>query len=398
MKTLRFLHTADWHADSDPKKQEKLIASLDQIVEYCSNNKVNAIIHVGDVWERSQRYQLNSGVPIVLKYLHKLANLVDFIFITKGNNSHDEPGSIHLLHQIEQNVYAYEYPVVLGVHDISVVDLLRSESVLPINYIVTLVPYPTKASLLIEDSIDNNNANFIEKFEQIFEHIGNVTLNYNCPKILGFHGNVVGSRLSTGQTLVSQDIMVAPSTLERALHDYYALGHIHLLQEITPNMFYSGSIYNKSWGETEQKSFIVIEYEGMETQHTRIDIRPMLLESARPMITVEAEFVGGEFLWNEKESYNTLAPKDAEFRFRCKVKENERNLITEERIKELKFIFGEDVKIEFNIVPVERESRSEKIMNCRTLIDEVKEYAEVINQPINGNVEKKVAEIQEVAL
>lgn len=110
MKDLRFIHTADWHADSDPKKQEKLIASLDQLVEYCSNVKVNAIIHAGDVWERSQKYQQNSGVPIVQKYLRELSKLVDFIFITKGNNSHDEPGSIALLHQLEPNIYAYEYP------------------------------------------------------------------------------------------------------------------------------------------------------------------------------------------------------------------------------------------------------------------------------------------------
>lgn len=401
MKNLRFIHTADWHADSDPKKQEKLIASLDQLVEYCSNVKVNAIIHAGDVWEKSQRYQLNSGVPIVLKYLHKLSKLVDFIFITKGNNSHDEPGSIELLHQIEPNVYAYEYPVVLGVKDGAikqhVFDLLRDkQEINEFNFIVTLVPYPTKASLLIEDSIDNNNANFLDKFEQIFEHIGEVTQPYTCPKILAFHGNVVGSRLSTGQTLVSQDIMVAPSTLERALHDYYALGHIHLYQEIenAHNMYYSGSIYNKSWGETEQKSFQVIDFSDVEA--TEMNVERVFLTSARPMITVDAEFVDGEFLWSEKDEMKVPANFDAEFRFRCKVKENERNLITDDKLEVLKHIFGEDVKIEFNIVPVERESRSEKIMNCKTLLDEVKEYAQVINQPINGTIEKKVAQLQEV--
>lgn len=399
MKTLRFLHSADWHADSDPKKQAKLEASLDQLVEYCSNVKVNAIIHAGDVFEKSQKFQFNSGVPIVLKYLHKLSKLVDYIFITKGNNSHDEPGSISLLHQIESNIYAYEYPVVLTIGAYGAIDILRVDNPFHspenIDYIVTLVPYPTKASLLIEDSIDNNNANFLDKFEQIFEHIGEVTQPYTCPKILGYHGNVVGSRLSTGQTLVSQDIMVSPSTLERALHDYYALGHIHLRQEINPTMIYSGSIYNKSWGETEQKSFTVVEYEGMETTHTKIDITPILLTSARPMITVDAEFTGGEFLWDEKAECNGLTPCEAEFRFRCKVKENERNLITDEKVKELKFIFGEDLKIEFSIVPVERESRSEKIMNCRTLIDEVVEYAIVVNHPVHNGITTKVAQLQE---
>lgn len=396
MKQLRFLHSADWHADADPKKQKKLEASLDQIVEYCSNVKVNAIIHAGDVFEKSQKYQANSGVPVVLKYLHKLAKLVDFIFITKGNNSHDEPGSIELLHQIEPNVYAYEYPVVLGMKTGAikqhVYELLRDEHDLQeFDYIVSLVPYPTKASLLIDDSIDNNNTAFIEKFEQIFEHIGEITQPYACPKVLAFHGNVVGSRLSSGQTLVSQDIMVAPATLEKAKHDYYALGHIHLRQEIKWNMLYSGSIYNKNWGETEQKSFETIMFNEDKT----IDQQEILLDAARPMVKVDAEFVDGEFRWTENEHIKIPANFNAEFRFRCTVKENERSLITDIKIQELKDVFGEDVKIEFNIIPDQRESRSEKIMTCKTLLDEVKEYASVIEQPINGTIEKKVLELQE---
>lgn len=401
MKTLRFLHSADWHADSDPKKQAKLEASLDQIVEYCSNVKVNAIIHAGDVWEKSQRYQLNSGVPIVLKYLHKLSKLVDFIFITKGNNSHDEPGSIELLHQIESNVYAYEYPVVLAVSRLPqfektlVNDLLRIDAVANYDYIITLIPYPTKASLLIEDSIDNNNFNFIDKFEQVFEHIGEVTQPYTCPKILAFHGNVQGSLLSTGQTLVSQDIMIAPSTLEKAKHDYYALGHIHLYQEIenAHNMYYSGSIYNKNWGETEQKSFQVIEFPDVNT--AEMNVERIMLTSARPMITLDCGYKDG-FFWTEAGDLDDYVVNDEEFRIRISINENERNLFTEDKISIIKKTFGEDVKIEFNIVPVERESRSEKIMNCKTLLDEVKEYAQVINLPINGTIEKKVAQLQEV--
>ena len=417
MKQLRFIHTADWHADSDPKKQQKLEASLGQIVDYCKEVKVNAIIHAGDVWEKSQKYQQNSGVPLVLKYLHQLSKLVDFIFITKGNNSHDEPGSIELLHQIEPNVYAYEYPVVLCVqsllddeHSLSVIDLLRVEFnklLFESDYIVSLVPYPTKASLLIDDSIDNNNANFLDKFEQIFEHIGEVTSPYHCPKLMGAHLNVQGSRLSTGQTLVSQDIMVAPSTLEKAKHDYYALGHIHLRQFFKHNMGYSGSIYNKSWGETEQKSFQVIEFELGGEDHPLLDetmwerrINQVMLTAARPMMTIEAYYDTDidDFHFTSIDPNNNPFEnpvKSFEIRFRCKVKENDRNLITDDKIQKLKDHFGDDVKIEFNIIPTERESRSEKIMNCKTLLDEVTEYAAVIEQPINGSVEEKVMQLQE---
>lgn len=389
MKQLKVLHLGDLHIDHDPKFKNKIKSSLDQVISYCQEIKINAVIIPGDIWHRKQSYSNLSGVPFALEFFHKLARLVDFVFITKGN--HDDLGSIELLHQIDKNVYSYEYPVVLAVKGSETLDLLRDNCENSIvDYIVTLIPYPTKASLLIEDSIDNNNANFLEKFEQIFEHVGDVVSDYNCPKILGFHGNISGSRLSTGQTLMGQDIIVAPFTLEKAKQDYYALNHIHLYQEIKPNMFYAGGIANFNWGETEPKSFQVVTFEDSEMKVERI-----MLTSARPMITVDAEFVNGEFDWRVEE---IGMDAHAEFRFRCRVKENERNLITDEKIGSLKKQFGEDVKIEFNIVPVERSSRSEQIMRCPTLLDEVKEYSLVINEPINGTITEKVTKLQEVVL
>lgn len=396
MKELRFLCSADWHADNDPKKLLKLESSLNQIVDYCRNNKVNAIVHSGDVWEKRQSHDQKSGVPLVYEKLRELSHLVDFIFITKGNNSHDEPGSIKLLHQLEPNIYAYEYPVVLSVMtdgNIPVVDLLRIDCAGDprADYIVSLVPYPQKSGFVTETSIDNNNADFLEKFEQLFELIGDVTQPFTCPKILGLHANVVGSRLSTGQTLVSQDIMVAPATIEKAQHDYYGLGHIHLRQELKPNMVYAGSIYNKSWGETEQKSFEVIEFP--EFNYYLFEKKQIMLESSRPMIKIDAEFVDDDFKWDL-----SITDKDdtanAEFRFRCTVKENDRKLITDEKIDFLKNFFGDDVKIEWNIIPDERESRSEEIMNCRTLLDEVTEFAKVTEFELTETIIDKVYSLQ----
>lgn len=385
MNTLRFIHTADWHADSDLKKQEKLAAALNQILQYVKVNKVDALIHAGDIWEKKQSYALNSGVPLVIQYLKAISKYVDFIFITKGNNSHDEPGSVSLLHQIEPNIYAYEYPVVLAVTDNGLRDLLRSEDLFQkdesdfenyiTSYIVSLVPYPQKSGFITNTSIDNNNNDFLEKFEQLFEMIGDVTQPYTCPMILGFHGNVVGSRLSSGQSLVSQDIMVAPSTLLQAQANYYALGHIHLRQEIRTNMLYSGSIYNKSWGETEQKSFEVIEFQvGTETD---IITEQILLSSAKPMITVNLHFVNGKFEFDSFEDEEKTGIQFAEFRVRVDVKENERSLITDETIGYLKTLYGYDAKIEITTLPAARESRSVLIMSCKSLASEVAEYGAI---------------------
>lgn len=389
MKQLRFLHIGDMHIDHDPKFKAKIQPSLDQIINYCKEIKINAVVIPGDLTHRKQSYSGSSGVPMLISFLKDLSQLVDFVFITKGN--HDEPGSISLLHQLEDNIYAFEYPVAMGVIDKMThlaIDILREESNFKNpDYIVSLVPYPTKASLLIENSIDNNNAEFIQKFEEIFEHIGDVTSDYTCPKILGFHGNIVGSRLSSGQTLMSQDIIVAPSTLEKAKHDYYALNHIHIEQDITPWMGYAGGIANFNWGETEQKSFRAIEYIGREFTIDKIPFT-----SARPMVKLDANFEDNEIVCNGQSSPFV---QNAEYRIRVTVKENERNLITEKKIESIKETYGEDVKIEFNIIPVERESRSEQIMTCKDLLQEVIEYAKIIEYKVDNGVMAKVATLQE---
>ena len=403
MNELKIIHTADWHADAELTKNDKLVDSLTQMLDYVKENKVNAIIHAGDIWEKKQSYSDKSGVPTIIEMLRMLSKHVDFIFITKGNNSHDEPGSVSLLHQLEPNIYAYEYPVVLAVtrNDTRIIDILNNDFgtyPVQVDYIVSLVPYPTKAMFVKEQSIDLNNNEFVEMFEEVFELIGNVTQPYTCPKILAFHGNVVGSRLSTGQTLVSQDIMVAPKTLQKAKHDYYALGHIHLRQEVAPNMIYSGSIYNKNWGETEQKSFEIIEFVDKTPLSENASIEPynypIMLTAARPMITVEAEFTPNDAsrdFWVE----DNLPNNNPEVRFRCTVKENDRKLLTEDKIEWIKSYFGKDVKIEWNIIPDERESRSESIMHAKTLLEEVEEYAKVVEFELPESIKEKVKSIQE---
>jgi DNA repair exonuclease SbcCD nuclease subunit len=89
---------------------------------------------------------------------------------------------------------------------------------------------------------------------------GKRLVNIAVQKYLCFMEMLCGSSLTTGQYLTSQDIMVAPKSLELACHDYYALGHIHLKQQIRPHMRYSGSLYNKNWGETDKKGFDVVKY------------------------------------------------------------------------------------------------------------------------------------------
>jgi DNA repair exonuclease SbcCD nuclease subunit len=394
-RDLTFLHTADWHADSDPVKQEKLIRSLEFLTGYVAKNDVTAIIHAGDIWERKQSYSDNSGVPIVIEYLRKMSKYVEHIFITKGNNHHDEPGSVALLHQIEPNIHAFERPAVLAVGR-DQVTMLNGE----LNpyfqhpeYLISLVPYPTKAALVGDQGIDNNNTQFLEEFENIFEAIGMYKESFNSlPHLLAFHGNVMGSRLSSGQSLLGQDIIVSPTTLRKAKADYYALGHIHLAQNIAEDIRYSGSIYNKSWGETEQKICNVVSFAEIDPETYDLHIEPVRITNARPMITVEGSYDFEKSKWVFNGSFEKI--EDAEYRFRYRVNEEEIKALTIDKVDELKQIFNADVRIEREIIPMVRDSRSEKIMECKSLYDEVLEYAEVVEVKVNAGIKPKVQEIE----
>lgn len=395
MGSLKLLHIGDMHIDYDPKYKIKIEHSLNQIIGYCRANEINAVIIPGDIWHREQSYSDSSGVPMLVGFLKELSKLVGSIFIAKGN--HDKQGSIELLHQLEKNVYATEVPVVLGVfrekEEIIYLDLLRSDfqeiaqdSKQP-EFITNLIPYPTKSTFITDTSIDTNNQNFENIFDNLLIALGMINNKFSCPKVMGFHGNVQGARLSNGQTL-GQDLIISPKSLQKANCDYYALSHIHLQQEITPNMIYAGGIANFNWGETEQKSIQAVKFE-----NGHMEIERILLKGTRPMIEVKAEFKDGKFV------YDNHIPENAEVRFRYRINEDEAKVLTNDKIEELKKQIGDDkdIRMDKEIVPTVRESRSEKIMDARGLTAEVEEYANVVSSEITNSIRKKIAIVEEMA-
>lgn len=384
---MKIVHTADWHLSSNKVHQEKAKHSLDQLTEFCRSESVDGIIIAGDLWDKIQLYGNDSGIKIGYKYLRQLSALTKFIFVIKGNPSHDANQSIELVNKLEKNIFTCENNVAVGIK-------LNSENVFTnlfagskeeiFDLMLHGISYPTKANLLEGNSIDQHNFNFIEKLSRVMELHGSVSDAFtDTPRITAFHGSVSGCKLSSGQTLIGQDIIVPAYILEKTKSDYYCLGHIHMPQNITPTMRYSGSIYNKDFGEIEQKYFDVIEID-----YPEIKISHQPFKASRPMVIVDAEFRDGKFVYD-----NHLAT-DAEVKFRYEVKENERDLVTSDYLEELKSKFGDDLKIESRIVPSERNSRSKNIMKAKTLIEEVTEYAKIVGEELTESIKEKVLNIE----
>jgi exonuclease SbcD len=392
---LKIIHTADWHLDYEPSRHVKAEHSLKQLVEYCKKETVTGIIIAGDIWDRLQPFGGRSAVSMCFDYLSQLSSLVGFIYIDAGNSSHDPDGSIVKLNSYRPNIWAFEYNVALLVdlnnyHYIDLCQKTDSRQTFASSLLIYGFPYPTKARLMKQGSIDENNLNLIEQFERLLRYFGLISDQYpDTPKITVYHGNVAGTKLSNGQTITGQEIIIPPHLLELTGANYYALGHIHLPQQLKWNMCYCGSLYNKDFGETEQKFFNLVKIvcgvkdcEGQETFPVEIEQIPFI--SSRPMITIDAEFKDGKFI------YENHIPANAEVKFRYKVAESERELITKDVLQELRKSFCEDVKIEAMVIPSKRHVRSINIAKCKTLQEEVIEYGKVIKREATPGILEKV--------
>lgn len=390
---MKIVHIADIHADGNPTKLEKLRSNFDELVEFLRTEQVEAVVIAGDIWERTQSLNAESGVLTILEYLKKMSKLVKHIFITKGNNEHDNPGSIAALHQIESNIHAYEYPVMLAVKGTGkVFDLLKEEIMFTPDYIVTLFPYPTKAGLVdLGSGINESNEETKEIFHQIFTAIGIKRQMFeNVAHILAFHGTISGSKLSNGQTMIGRSLEFSTEALQMAKADYYALGHIHLRQEMAKNMLYCGSMYNKDWGETEKKSFELVEIE--ET----VEHKPIYYKNARPLTKLTATY---------DPLSNNLDIDDIEFnsytkpfvRIEFQITDRDKSVFNEsELLEKIKAKYGEDVVFKYSIVPTEREARSQEIMAATDVLGEVVAYANTISVSLTQGHLDKVKHVEEL--
>jgi len=378
---MKFIHIADIHADGETVKSERLKKSLSEIQNYLEKDNIDFVIIAGDVWERQQTFNGNSGAMEILNFLDAISRKTKKIFILKGNNHHDNEGSISLLHQYRPNIHAYEHPVMLAVNNSYVEDILQNDYInfVP-DYIISLIPYPTKANIalgLTTTNIDNQNAETATLFRNIFDLIGTkAEKRIYTPHILGFHGNVIGAQLSNGQPLIGQELKFHAEILQLAKADYYALGHIHLRQEIAPNMIYSGSIYNCNWGETETKSFELVTVTDKNVTH-----KPIVFQSARPMQKIEIKP-------EEIDNVIEVLP-EAYLKIVLTVDENEKKLI-EGYKKRIEAIYGTEATLQINIMPAQRETRSEEIITAKSVMDEFLAYAKAVAEIVTDKHKEKI--------
>lgn len=260
---MRFLHISDLHIgkvvnDFSMLEEQKLI--LDQLVSLAAENKVDALVIAGDIYDRA--IPPGEAVSLFDQFLTKLSDQEIQIIMISGN--HDSPERIsfgeHLL-------------CARGVH-IAGVWNRQAKRVLLGDTEFVLLPFfkPVR-----EEETDSNSA-VARALERYWQQEQEESLEKQRVLITHFFVTDQGKEpaLSESETTIH---VGGFDNVEASLFDgfdYVALGHIHRCQQIGERpVWYSGSTLKYSFGECgQEKCALLVNLEEHRAEVTRLPLHP----------------------------------------------------------------------------------------------------------------------------
>ena len=259
---MRFLHTSDWHVGKtirDRDRTTEFAAALEQVVDIAKQEKVDAVLVAGDVFEhRSPGPDAEMVVYETFARLH--AERIRAVVIA-GN--HDSPARWAAIRPIMRplgvSVVAYVAPPDQGTL-IEVASRDERESAL-----VACVPFAAERYFGSAARLFAASENWPQDYAQgMGDLLGAMAAGFRPDRVnvLMAHLFAGGAELGGGEvpTVVTLDYAVSPARLPGTA-TYIALGHIHRPQQISASpspAFYSGSLLQLDFGEREQRKSVRI--------------------------------------------------------------------------------------------------------------------------------------------
>jgi exonuclease SbcD len=393
---MKIVHTADWHWSE--QHLEKCTASATFIVQQLETIRPDLHVIAGDYWDRRQVLSSASAVHPALGAMRAMAEISP-VAIVLGNAMHDAPGSLEIFRGLDTKypIYVAERPATVLLiedspgHFVFVEcpgDHERYKLFKRASTLVHLFPYPTKSFWLTGQygtSIDESTFDVQEAIRGIFLRFAALGDGFQGPKIMTAHCLVMGASTSGGQILPGQEIAIGKNDLALARADYYALGHVHMSQEVAPRMHYAGSIYHVNFGEAEAKSFNLVEFSEqlMEVNSIEIPSRRMSFHELR-YDAAECRLIDD----NENRDWS-----DTELRIRVYLTKEQSSLVSEEELK-ARYPGAHSYKIERLIIPEER-VRTELIVKARSLAEKIIEWARALEKTVSPSALSLADELEQ---
>lgn len=254
IKIVRFLHIADLHIgkrvnEFNMLKDQKHI--LNEILKLAENEKVDAALIAGDVYDKSQPSA--EAVQLFDEFLTKLTERVKYIFIISGN--HDSAQRLDFGSKIMQKNGVY----IAGSFNGALQKFTLEDSFGKIN--VYMLPFVKPATVrpFFEEEIEtyDDAVRIIISNQIIDKSERNIMIAHQFISFASQKAERSESEVISIGSLDNIDVSVFDD------FDYVALGHLHGPQKVgRDTVRYSGSPLKYSFSEVHhKKSVVIIEFE-----------------------------------------------------------------------------------------------------------------------------------------
>jgi len=385
---MRVLHLADIHARE--KDFVEVSTCMNSIVVEAYEIKPDLIAIAGDCFD-SQEIKLDSNSTKML--FQMLAGLADVapVIIVMGTPSHDGNAPLVFQHiKAKYEIYISHRPEVLFLAGSKI--CLEPDDMAPYKpeLIISTTPTPTKQYFRTDAGVQESDALIAEALTDLFISFGSLANQFDCPHIHVGHYQVGGAYISDTQQLIGRDIEISIDQISLAQADLVCLGHIHKPQQIGKNVFYSGSIFRKDWGELEDKGFYVHEIH----KKGGVPFSRFIKTPTRKLFKTELDKTQGDISGDLAGVPEAADIKDAFVKIAVKIYRDDVPLFNSKLIKQFYLDAGaQDVKIELIQIPREN-VRSANFITLRTTGEKLTEQAEIKNEEIPAGVLEKVERLE----
>ncbi len=346
--TFKIIASGDHHFD-ERSRFDECIKIHRWMAELVKDELPDVFLSGGDIFERASTPLEREAVAEWLTSIAKHCPVV----IAKGN--HDRHKDLALFASLKTN-----FPIIVeeraGVHRVGAAK-------------IGVVAWPDRASIeaMIGKPLGGEALDSVarEQMSHVLRGIGDELRDHNGPTILLGHFMFDGSVTSVGQPLIGSELNLGTQELDLAISDMVIMGHIHKPQEWQSGespVAYTGSPYRTAFGETEDKSVIVAEFDGYRFNWRR-EKTP-----ARQMILIDARWEGEDGF-----CFRQYVPDDvrgAEIRFRYQVPADQREAAKAGVADFVQRLQGADVKVEAQTIPEQR-ARVPEISTATSVADKL---------------------------
>lgn len=234
---MKYIHIADVHANRE--RYPLIEAAFSKICDYCMEHKITAVFIAGDFWDSSITNTSASHFTDYVDLVKKLSEVTTVVMMY-GTASHEPAGSLDIFDLIpDVIVYKGYSPMVVK---LEIADV-------PHEFI--FIPEP-RLSLIEGNTLEDK----YDKIQESYKAVKKQLKKKEWPRICLFHGEVAGMKFQNGTIIQKTGAAITKEMLKSYDADYYALGHIHMPQELEGmNGGYAGSLVPKDFGENHEACF-----------------------------------------------------------------------------------------------------------------------------------------------